>query len=53
MVEQLVGKRNMPWAMKGIMAVVLASFLFFAPWVYAFPLTSEGHARRRLLKRWD
>jgi dolichyl-phosphate-mannose--protein O-mannosyl transferase len=53
MVEQLVGKKNMPLAMKLIMGVVLASFCYYAPWVYAFPLTSEGHARRRLLKRWD
>ena len=53
MVEQIVGKRNMPLGMKLIMLVVLCSFAYYAPWVYAHPLTSEGHARRRLLKRWD
>ena len=53
MVEQLVGKQRMPLAMKLIMLVVLSSFCYYAPWVYAYPLTSEGHARRRLLKRWD
>jgi len=53
MVEILVEKRNMPNAMKVIMVVVVASFMFYAPWVYSTPLTGEGHARRRLLKRWD
>jgi len=53
MVETLVTKRHMPNAMKVIMFVVVAGFLFYAPWVYSTPLTGEGHARRRLLKRWD
>ena len=53
MIEQLVGKRYMPGAMKVLMTIIISSFLFFAPWVYAIPLTPDGHARRRLLKRWD
>ena len=53
MVEQLVGKKNMPSAMKVLMFLVIAFFLFYSPWVYGVPLTGEGHARRRLLKRWD
>ena len=52
-IEQFVGKRNMPAAMKVLSVVVIGSFLFYSPWVYAYPLTSESHARRRLLKRWD
>ena len=52
-IEQLVGKKNMPQAMRVLMTVILVSFFFYAPWVYAYPLTSESHARRRLFKRWD
>jgi dolichyl-phosphate-mannose--protein O-mannosyl transferase len=53
MLEQLVGRRNMHSAAKTLLILVIAAFLFYAPWVYSWPLTNEGHARRRLLKRWD
>jgi dolichyl-phosphate-mannose--protein O-mannosyl transferase len=53
MVEQLAGPRLTPAAVKVLTLVVLAGFVFWAPWVYCFPLTAEGHARRRILKRWD
>jgi dolichyl-phosphate-mannose--protein O-mannosyl transferase len=53
MIEQLVSKRRMPTAMQLLCVVIIACFLFYAPWVYSTPLTVEGHARRRWLKRWD
>lgn len=53
MFEQLVGPSRMRSAMKVVLTLILAVWLFYAPWVYAFPLTSEGHARRRWYRRWD
>jgi dolichyl-phosphate-mannose--protein O-mannosyl transferase len=53
MVDQIAGPRAMPVVTKVLVGIVTIGFLFYAPWVYAMPLTSEGHARRRLLKRWD
>jgi hypothetical protein len=53
MVDQLAGPKHMPTAAKVLITIIFASFLYYAPWVYAFPLTAEGHARRRLYKRWD
>jgi len=35
------------------LGAVVACYLFYAPWVYAMPLTSEGHDRRRWLRRWN
>jgi dolichyl-phosphate-mannose-protein mannosyltransferase len=54
MVDQLFGARKWaPRVIKALVLAILASFLFYAPWVYCYPLTAEGHQRRRLLKRWD
>lgn len=37
-----------------VYAVLVASvFLFNYPWVFAFPITNDGHARRRWLPRWN
>lgn len=52
-VEQLAGKRWMHFATVLVVGAAAAGFLIYAPWIYAFPLTSEGHARRRWLSRWD
>ena len=35
-----------------IVAVVAASFVHFAPWVYGFAALPEAHDRRRWLPRW-
>ncbi len=43
----------MPTVAKILILIIVAGFIYYAPWVYAFPLTSEGHARRRLYRRWD
>lgn len=39
--------------MVSLVTSAVASFLYFAPWVYCFPLTSEEHAARRWLPKWD
>ena len=36
-----------------VCAVVIAVFIYFAPWVYALPLTANGHAQRRWMSGWD
>jgi dolichyl-phosphate-mannose--protein O-mannosyl transferase len=36
-----------------VVGTAAVGYLIYAPWVYAFPLTGEGHARRRWLSRWD
>lgn len=36
-----------------VMAATIASFVYYAPWVYCFPITSEQHAARRWMPRWD
>jgi len=52
-VEQLAGRRWMHPAMLVVVGTAAVGYLIYAPWVYAFPLTGEGHARRRWLSRWD
>lgn len=39
--------------MVGVLAATIAAFIYFAPWVYCFPLSSAEHAERRWLKKWD
>lgn len=36
-----------------ILATTIACFVYFAPWIYCFPLTSDEHAARRWLPKWD
>lgn len=40
-------------AFKVAFTAIFAVYLFYAPWVYALPLTNEGHERRRWLPRWN
>lgn len=53
LIDALAGRRFMPRAFALITTGVVVVFAFYSPWVYLFPLTNEGHARRRWLKRWD
>lgn len=53
LIEAIVGRRHIATAAKVTFLVLGATWLFFSPWWYAYPLTSEGHARRRWLPRWD
>jgi dolichyl-phosphate-mannose-protein mannosyltransferase len=51
--DKLAGPKYVPYVVGVLSIAIIASFFFYAPWVYALPLTSEGHARRRWMKRWD
>lgn len=53
LVDKLTPVAMKPAVVKAILLVVVSCYLYYSPWIYAFPLTSEGHARRRWLPRWD
>lgn len=53
LVETLVGPRYTPVATLLVLAITGGVVFHFAPWIYATPLTLDGHARRRWLPRWD
>lgn len=36
-----------------LLVPVVVAFIHFAPWIYALPLTPDGHEARRWLKTWD
>lgn len=36
-----------------VLTLLVASFLYWSPWVYAWPLTHEGHIQRRWFPKWD
>lgn len=36
-----------------VLGACVGAFAYFAPWVYCFPLSSEEHAARRWLPKWD
>lgn len=40
-------------SMSATVAATLAGFLYFAPWIYCFPLSSDQHASMRWFGRWD
>lgn len=53
LLEQVVPRKwHLPVA-KWALLIIFAGFLFFCPWIYAMPLTTEGHERRRWLPRWN
>lgn len=51
--EALVPRKWVPTVARGYLLLILAVFLFYVPWIYALPLNSEGHQRRRWLPRWN
>jgi dolichyl-phosphate-mannose--protein O-mannosyl transferase len=51
--DALAGRKYMPVVFKTVCLTIITVWLFYFPWVYCFPLTNDGHQRRRLLKRWD
>lgn len=53
LVDALAGHKYMRRAMIWLLVPITAAFLFYSPWIYSTALTSDGHARRRWLKRWD
>jgi dolichyl-phosphate-mannose--protein O-mannosyl transferase len=52
-IDKLFPRAWVPGIFKTLLVVFISCYLFFSPWIYAFPLTTEGHARRRWLPRWD
>lgn len=36
-----------------LMSAVIATYMYYVPWTYCFPITSAQHAERRWLPRWD
>ena len=53
LLEKLAGPRWAPLAAKTLLLPVVAVYLYYAPWIYGFPLTNDGHERRRWLPRWN
>jgi dolichyl-phosphate-mannose--protein O-mannosyl transferase len=53
LVEQLGGKKYSPILAKSVLLVIGLVWLYFTPWIYAIPLTHEGHQRRKWKERWD
>jgi dolichyl-phosphate-mannose-protein mannosyltransferase len=51
--EALLPRRFVPTAARSYLLLVAAVFVFYVPWIYALPLNSEGHQRRRWLTRWN
>lgn len=35
------------------LGAVVATYIYYVPWTYCFPITSAEHAERRWLPRWD
>ena len=53
LLEQLAGRRWIPLVGKLVLIPVVTLYLFYAPWIYGFALTNDGHERRRWLPRWN
>ena len=51
-IEHIAGKHT-PIASRVVLLVVGLVWLHYTPWIYGFPLTNDGHARRRWNPRWD
>jgi dolichyl-phosphate-mannose--protein O-mannosyl transferase len=51
-IEHIAGKHT-PIAARVVLLVVGLVWLHYTPWIYGFPLTNDGHARRRWNPRWD
>ena len=48
--DALLPRRSVPAYARAYLLIILAVFVFYVPWIYALPLNSEGHQRRRWLK---
>lgn len=53
MIDRLVPRRWRWHVAMALLVICAGCFLYYAPWIYALPLSSEGHARRRWLPRWN
>ncbi len=36
-----------------LLSTVIATYMYYVPWTYCFPITSAEHSERRWLPRWD
>jgi dolichyl-phosphate-mannose--protein O-mannosyl transferase len=52
-VEAVVPRKWLRATVLTIAAGLAATLVFFGPWIYATPLTADGHERRRWLPRWN
>jgi dolichyl-phosphate-mannose--protein O-mannosyl transferase len=51
--DLLAGPRFSGFATKLALAVVGLVWFHYTPWIYGFPLTNDGHQRRRWIDRWN
>jgi dolichyl-phosphate-mannose--protein O-mannosyl transferase len=51
-IEKMAG-RWIPHVAKYLLMAILVVYVFYMPWIYALPLSAEGHQRRRWLPSWD
>lgn len=52
-IDGLVPRKYIAVATKVYLLFILVGWLYMAPWVYALPLTPDGHERRRIMPRWN
>jgi dolichyl-phosphate-mannose-protein mannosyltransferase len=52
MVDQLPRRARFV-TMALIFSAIISAFVYFSPWTYCFPLSSEEHAQMRWFGRWD
>lgn len=52
-VDRMVPQRWRSHVIATLLVVCGGCFTYYAPWIYALPLTGEGHERRRWLPRWN
>ena len=51
--EQFLPRRWHKAAVTVYLVIVVTTFIYFSPWIYALALYNDGHERRRWLKRWN
>jgi dolichyl-phosphate-mannose-protein mannosyltransferase len=52
-IQQLAGPKFFPLATKLFVLVIGLVWAYYTPWIYGFPLTNDGHERRRWNPRWN
>jgi dolichyl-phosphate-mannose--protein O-mannosyl transferase len=52
-IDAMAGRKYINRTVVILFIPIFLTWLHFCPWVYALPLTADGHARRMWMKRWD
>jgi dolichyl-phosphate-mannose--protein O-mannosyl transferase len=52
-IQVLAGPRYTALATKLALAAIGLVWFHYTPWIYGFPLTNDGHQRRRWIERWN